>query len=242
MGGAEKEGLRFVRGQTDAHKANRFSGSALTPQGMSFMDDIFARCDPSIYRIQVMEHPDHLMLTVSKVAATTREYIVKIPREAQEHGSRFGSCTCGFPKKEGIPCDHMVAIVKSGRIPNMSRVTLMPYWYTREQWKLQFPKEFVYRTDMTWENIRKSDSKDERMKYCPSWVAPKKKGRPKKEVRKLGIADHVQQAAAKRRRKSKPVAVPDTIVEEVDEDNAEIARYDDNIELEDTKDGVIGSA
>jgi hypothetical protein len=237
-----KEGLRFVRCQTDAHKANRFSGSALTPLGMSVMDDIFARCDTSIYRIQVTEHPDHMMFTVSKIAATTREYVVEIPREAHEHGSRFGSCTCGFPKKEGIPCDHMVAIVKSGRIPNMSRVTLMPYWYTREQWKLQFPKEFVYRADVTWENIRKSDSIDERMKYCPSWVAPKKKGRPKKEVRKLGIADHVQQAAAKRRRKSKPVAVPDTIVEEVDEDNAEIARYDDNIELEDTKDGVIGSA
>jgi hypothetical protein len=144
----------------------------------------------------------------------------------------------------------MVAIVKSGRIPSMSRVTLMPYWYTREQWKLQFPKEFVYRADMTWDNIRKSDSKDDRMKYCPSWVAPKKKGRPKKEVRKLGIADHVQQAAAKRRRKNKTVAVPDTIVEEVDEDNAEIAGYDNKMigvledmkDMEDTKDGVIGSA
>jgi hypothetical protein len=31
----KKEGLRIVRGQTDAHKANRFSGLALTPQGMS---------------------------------------------------------------------------------------------------------------------------------------------------------------------------------------------------------------
>ena len=92
------------------------------------------------------------------------------------------------------------------------------------------------------DNIRKSDSKDERMKYCPSWVAPKKKGRPKKKVRKLGIADHVQQAVAKRHRKNKPVAVPGTIVEVVDEDKAEIARYDDNIEMEDTMDGVIGSA
>ncbi len=122
----KKEGLCFVRGQSEAHKVNRFSGSALTPQGMSFMEDIFARCDPSIYRIQVMDHPDHLMFVVSKIAATTREYVVKIPREAQEHRSRFGSCTCSFPKKEGIPCDHMVAIVKAGRIPNMSRVTLMP--------------------------------------------------------------------------------------------------------------------
>ena len=31
----KKEGRRFVRGQTDAHKANRFSVSALMPQGMS---------------------------------------------------------------------------------------------------------------------------------------------------------------------------------------------------------------
>jgi hypothetical protein len=206
------------------------------------MEDIFARCDPSIYRIQVTDHPDHLMFVVSKIAATTREYGVMIPREAQEHGSLFGSCACGFLKKEGIPCDHMVAIVRAGRIPNMTRVTLMPYWYTREQWKLQFPKEFVYRADMTLDNIRKSDCIDERMKYCPSLMAPKKKGRPKKEVRKLGITDHVPQAVAKRRRKKKPVTVPDTIVEVVDEDNAEIARYDGNIELEDTKDGVIGSA
>ncbi len=80
------------------------------------------------------------------------------------------------------------------------------------------------------------------MKYCPSWVAPKKKGRPKKEVWKLGIGDHVQQALVKRRHKNKPVTVPDTILEVVGKDNAEIARYDDNIELEDTKDGVIGSA
>jgi hypothetical protein len=107
----------------------------------------------------------------------------------------------------------------------------MPFWYTREQWKVQLPQEFVYRADMTWDNIRKSDYIDERMKYCPSWVAPKKKGRPKKEVRKLGIADH-----------DSSFAVPDTIVEVVDKDNAEIARYNDNIELEDTKDGVIGSA
>ena len=101
------------------------------PQGMSFIDDIFARCDPSIYRIQVMENPDHLMFMVSKMAGTTREYVVKIPREVQEHGSRFGSCTCGFPNKEGIPCDHMFGIFNAGKIPNMSRVSLMPFCYTR---------------------------------------------------------------------------------------------------------------
>ena len=101
---------------------------------MSAMEDIFAKCDPSIYCIQIMmDYPDQFMFVVSKIAATTKEYVVKIPREAQEQGSRFGSCTCGFPKKEGVPCDHMVAIITAGRMPNMSRVKLMPFWYTREQ-------------------------------------------------------------------------------------------------------------
>jgi hypothetical protein len=72
----KKEGHRFVQGQTDAHKANRFLGSALMPQGMSVMDDIFARCDPSIYHIQVTDHLDQLIFVVSKIVATTREYVV----------------------------------------------------------------------------------------------------------------------------------------------------------------------
>ena len=76
----------------------------------------------------------------------------------------------------------------------------MPYWYTRTQWKLQFPKEFVYRTDFSWERLMECP-RDENMKYCPTWVALGKKGRPKKDVRKMGIADHVQQAVSKRARK-----------------------------------------
>jgi hypothetical protein len=91
----KKEGLCFEQGQSDAHKANWFSGSALTPQGMSFMEDIFARCDPPIHRIQLTDHPDHLMFVVSKIAATTREYVVQIPREVQEHRSHFGQ----FPEE-----------------------------------------------------------------------------------------------------------------------------------------------
>ncbi len=81
------------------------------------------------------------------------------------------------------------------------------------------------------------------MRYCPSWVAPRKKGRPKKDTRKLGIADHVQQGVQKgvaKRRRQNPV-VHQTIVEGVDENQAGIQELDD-IELEDTKDGVVDYA
>ena len=84
------------------------------------MDEIFKRCDHSEYRIQRTEHPDFHKFVVSKRAVGSREYFVTIPKVGQVHGSRFGSCTCGSHKKEGCPCNHMVAVVKSGAIPLMT--------------------------------------------------------------------------------------------------------------------------
>lgn len=162
------------------------------------MAKIFNTCDPSIYRIQLTDNPSHHKLIIAKKSAAMREYYVEIPKVGLNHFSCFGTCTCGFPTKEGIPCDHMVAIVKVGAIPNLSRVQIMPFWSTRAQWRLQFPKDTV-RMDVTLALIKKSAAKNIHMSYCPSWAAPQKKGRPKKEVRKMGIADHVQQGFAKKR-------------------------------------------
>jgi hypothetical protein len=53
--------------------------------------------------------------------------VVTIPKVGQVHGSRFGTCTCGFPRKEGCPCDHIVAIGKVGAIATLTRVSIMPY-------------------------------------------------------------------------------------------------------------------
>jgi hypothetical protein len=220
----KKEGVRFKRGQSDANKVLTFTNSILTPRGIALMEEIFQKCESLIYRLQMTEHADFHKFVVSKNSAATREYFVQLPKFGVVHGSRFGTCSCGFPKKEGIPCDHMVAIVKSGTIPNLTRVQLMPFWYTRAQWQLQFPNEVVYQSDITWQNIRKTTSPDQNTKYCPGWAAPKKKGRPKKDTRKLGIADHVQEATAKRRRRnyrSNSAVEPKTIVEEVNEDNTQ---------------------
>jgi hypothetical protein len=56
----------------------------------------------------------------------------------------------------------------------------------------------VYKLDITWANIKKSEAPDILMKYCPSWAAVKKKSRLKKDAWKLRIADHVKQGVAKR--------------------------------------------
>ena len=98
------------------------------------------------------------------------------------------------------------------------------------------------KSNITWANIKKSVLPNTQMKYCPSWEAVKKKGRPKKDARKLGIADHVKQGVARRCRKNPIVTA--TIIEKLHNNAAQIRHFDELKlnQLEDPKDGVIGMA
>ncbi len=77
------------------------------------------------------------------------------------------------------------------------------------------------------------------------WQHVQKKGRPKKDARKLGIVDYVKQGVAKRHRKS-PTA-PQTAIKEVHEDtheDTEQMRVFDELKsnkVGDSKDGLVGN-
>ncbi len=49
-------------------------------------------------------------------------------------GSHFGGCTCGKANTEGVPCHHMVAVVKSGRVKTLTPNNCMLKWWTIEMW------------------------------------------------------------------------------------------------------------
>ena len=59
---------------------------------------------------------------------------------ADDYGSHFGTCTCGVPKVDGIPCLHMVAICKSNRIEGLNENNIMPFWYHTSHWRKQYPE------------------------------------------------------------------------------------------------------
>jgi hypothetical protein len=141
--------------------------------------------------------------TICKKSLPQREYSVVIPKGGQIHGSQFGTCSSGYPKKEGMPCNHMVAIVKVGAIATLTRVAIMPYWFTKAQWHLQFPEEVTCATHITLTSIKTNLSPADHLKHCPAWTAGQKKGRPKKQQRWLGITDHIQNLAKKRQRTGK---------------------------------------
>jgi hypothetical protein len=113
----KKESEQFERTKSDAWKKEVWrKEKPLTPREMTVMKDIFEKCNTSLFRIHVSENTTDHTATICKKSLPQKEYSVVIPKEGQIQGSRFGTCTCGYPKKEGIPCDHMVAIVKVGAI------------------------------------------------------------------------------------------------------------------------------
>jgi hypothetical protein len=87
----------------------------LTPKGIKLMEEAFNNVNVQDFKVHLTENKNEYTAIVSKKSTSHREYSVNIPKSATL-GSRFGKCTCGFPKKEGIPCQHMVAVCKLGRI------------------------------------------------------------------------------------------------------------------------------
>ncbi len=170
---------------------------------------------------------DHHTAIVSKKFASEREYTIIIPK-TDTMGSRFGKCTCGFPKKEGIPCQHMVAVSKLGRIDGMTRTAVMPHWYTTAQWHNQFPKNTYINTNQTLQSIKANSTPHDELCYCPNWLGPQKKDCLKKDKHRKSIADHMKQSAKKKRRTTKPTKT------------LEVKRLD--LEGKDVKDGEEGKA
>jgi hypothetical protein len=124
-------------------------------------------------------------------------------------GSRFGKCTCGFPKKDGIPCQHMVAVSKLGRIAGLTRTAVMLHWYTTAQWCNRFLKKTYIDTQQTLQSIKAKSTPHDELRYFPNWLGPQKKGHPKTYKRRKSIADHIEQSAKKKCRTTISTKTPE---------------------------------
>jgi hypothetical protein len=137
----KKESTRYNKQQNLAWN----HAHVLTPKGMELMKEAFNNVNVQDFKVHLTENKNEHTAIVSKKSTSHREYSVKLPKSATL-GSRFGTCTSGFPKKEGIPCQHMVAVSKLGRIDELSRSAIMSHWYTTAQWRNQFPENFYIDT------------------------------------------------------------------------------------------------
>jgi hypothetical protein len=168
----KKESTRYEEARNQAWNHPQ----QLAPKGMLLMEEAFKKVNIQDLKIHNLDNKDHLTAGVSKKSISKREYTIIIPK-TDKMGSRFGKCTCGYQKKEGIPCDHMVAISKLGRINGLSRIAVMPHQYTTEQWRNdQFPENTYIDTHSTLKSIKVNSTPQDDVCYCPTWAGPQKKG------------------------------------------------------------------
>jgi hypothetical protein len=172
----------------------------LTERGMPFMEEAFNDVHARDYKMQMTEADNNYVATVRKVAANAKEFAITLPK-IETVGSKFGSCTCGLPAKDGIPCRHMVVVVKSATIYGLSRIGIMPYWWTTAHWRTQYPENTYCRTDISIEGVKATSRPEDDIVYCPAWTAANKKGRPKGNARMKGIMDHIKESAKKKRKR-----------------------------------------
>ncbi len=145
----KKEDTRYDK----AHNLAWNHAQILTPTGMELMEEAFKNVNVQDFKVHLVENDNHHIAIVSKKSTCEREYTVIIPK-TDTMGSRLGKCTCGFPKKEGIPCHNMVAVSKLGRINGLTRTAVMPHWYTTAQWCNQFSKNTFIDAHQTLKSIK----------------------------------------------------------------------------------------
>ncbi len=84
----------------------------LTPYGTKLRDAAFKTINFQHYRINFNNLVDRYECSVKRVGKGLKDRTCYFMTDLIM-GSFFGGCSCGIPLTDGIPCHHMVAVVKS---------------------------------------------------------------------------------------------------------------------------------
>jgi hypothetical protein len=100
-------------------------------------------------------------------------YICWFPVEYADNDSLFGGCSCGVPNTDDVPCQDMVAVVKSYRIVGLNENNVMPIWQHTSHWQKQYPWEQLVEVNFNTLSLRQSTAKiDESYVLCPPYTCP----------------------------------------------------------------------
>ena len=106
---------RFGKQQLDAWSVD----SVLSPRGDIEFEESFNQLHYSQFRITPTEREDIWECLVKRIKDKGPERTVTIPK-APVKRSYFGKCTCGVDKQDSVPCEHMVVVAVSLRLPNIA--------------------------------------------------------------------------------------------------------------------------
>ena len=119
---------------------------------MDLWEDAFEGVESIDYTHVLADMESFFQCNISKITENAFVYIMVRILTTETFGSHFGgTCTCGVPKHDGIPCEHMVMMAKAGVIKEcwFMRLSIMPYWLSTKRWHLQFPQTIVSLDEMS---------------------------------------------------------------------------------------------
>ena len=194
------ESERFTKQQTAAWTHDGY----FTPRGQKMFDEI-AATSTADYRVSIENNEDfHIGKVKLPINNKSPERTVKIPK-VNVNNLLFGTCSCGVPQVDSVPCIHMMAVAKSGRVNGLAVEDLMPWWWTTRQWRLQLPKELIVMSTVSMSGLKENFEPDMKLKYCPDWTAARKAGCPKKGTRIPSVVCRLSAERLSRSRQNFPV-------------------------------------
>lgn len=170
--------------------------ATLTPYAEVLCRERFEAVEIESYEISMMEYEDIHECNVRHKAGGPM-HAVTIPKEPDEHGSRFGACSCGIDKTKTIPCVHMIAVTKSSKIQGLSKVNIMPSWCYTSVWREQYGGTEALQAGIDMAYLKEHNHPNPKVRYCPSISAAAKTGRKKKMKRVKGALERKKKRSKK---------------------------------------------
>jgi hypothetical protein len=184
------EAMRF-----DKHREKAWTwADELTPHGKKLAKEAFERVNIRDFLIEISTNGDEYCCIVNRLTSSNR-YTTRIPG-TDTNGSFFGTCTCGVPRVDGLPCQHMIAVCKSGRIEGLDESNVMPYWWHTSHWRKQYPQGMSVGCNFSIDTLRAGEQ-DKKYKLCPAISGPKKTGRPKSDKRHKSLMEQAMEKKKK---------------------------------------------
>ena len=139
----------------------------LTPYGIKLRDAAFDDINYRHYMMNIEEADQKWICRLTRVGQGNSERTCFFLKYL-EQGSAFCGCSCGLPYTVGVPCHHIVAVVKA-----------MPYWWSTACWRNQYSVDTNVTCNFYMEVLRATTLEDRTMRYCPPYAAARKAGCPK---------------------------------------------------------------
>ena len=191
--------LKLEKTRYEEHRTTAWEwNEVLTPYARKKCNDLFRNVNHSLYNISILQHDERFLFHVKRHDSHTLRTCYFMKEEV--NGSVFGGCSCSYPKTHGLPCHHMIAVVKSSRITDLNMTNCMPYWWMTDCWREQYPVdsgiEYLDMETLT-NTLPREQQTNNPYRYCPPYAAPKKRGRPKDMAR---IPSPIEKSSRKKRK------------------------------------------